>query len=585
MRRTVLQGLSCILLLICLQLPMEVQAAEERIEFGSEAYRWELGEEHPIGIHFYAYYEVEFIEFEIFYNERMLEHISGGELVEPGVVRIQSESPFSGAFSNMLYFAPLIGGRTSIAVRNINVHAQGGEVIQLERIRVYAHLEAPEEAGLRLITINGQEIEGFSYDVFNYDFEVEYEVEAIEIIATPMDENSEPRVINRELEVGVNRVTIITDHWPYGSVRYILYITRNQQDGYYVEEGEGEEIEAEEEVQEVIIPEPQVIHIADGDIGILGNPMLLAVVLLLQILLLCYLIYEKIRIEKRRKWREKVARHNARRRERERERRRGEVFDDFDGIDDFRLIDDRKVEIRVKGITMDYKQEQDEAGSLKELVLKIIKRNRKVKLLRALDNITFNVKKGEVLGIVGTNGSGKSTLLKIISGVLPPTYGEVEVDRSKVQLLTLGTGFDAELTGRENVYLNGALIGYSKDYIDERYDEIVAFAELEGFMEEKVKTYSSGMVSRLGFAIATAREAPGILILDEVLSVGDMHFARKSKAKIKELIHSGSTVLIVSHSPAAIRENCTSAIWIEKSRLMLQGDVDYVCKAYEGKAV
>ena len=169
----------------------------------------------------------------------------------------------------------------------------------------------------------------------------------------------------------------------------------------------------------------------------------------------------------------------------------------------------------------------------------------------------------------------------MISGALIPTGGRVLVDRSKVQLLTLGTGFDMELTGRENVYLNGAIIGYTKEFIDQKYDEIVRFAELEGFMEEKVRNYSSGMVSRLGFAIATVRDTPEILILDEVLSVGDLFFRKKSEARIRQMIHGGSTVLIVSHAPSVIRTNCTKAIWIEKGIKRAEGDPKEVCDWYE----
>ena len=333
-----------------------------------------------------------------------------------------------------------------------------------------------------------------------------------------------------------------------------------------------------------VTSEPTVIEIGGGAGTAFRNQLIMIVVLLSLILLLCYLIFAKVRIEKKRRWQERIARNRARQKRIKRERQQ-RIYDDFASIEKHQLVDRRRVEIKVTGITMDYLQERDEAGSFKELFLKTIRRKRQVRYLRALDDVTFNVKQGEIVGIVGTNGSGKSTLLKIISGVLPPTAGEVKVDRRKIQLLTLGTGFDMELTGRENVYLNGALIGYSKDYIDDHYEEIVAFAELEDFMEEKMKTYSSGMVSRLAFAIATAREAPGILILDEVLSVGDMHFAKKSKEKVRELIHSGSTVLIVSHSPATIRENCTSAIWLEKSKLMMQGEVGYVCAAYERNAL
>ena len=241
----------------------------------------------------------------------------------------------------------------------------------------------------------------------------------------------------------------------------------------------------------------------------------------------------------------------------------------------------QELEIDVQHVTMEFKREKDEATSIKELLIRTLKGQRSYEMFKALDDVSFTVYKGEVVGIIGTNGSGKSTILKIISGVLAPTEGKVVVDKNKIQLLTLGTGFDFELTGRENVYLNGSIIGYAKEYIDEKYDDIVKFAELEGFMEEKVRNYSSGMVSRLGFAIATARNTPEILILDEVLSVGDMFFRQKSEARIKEMMHGGSTVLIVSHSTSVIRNNCTKAVWIEKGHLRAVGDPKTVCEAYE----
>ncbi len=238
-------------------------------------------------------------------------------------------------------------------------------------------------------------------------------------------------------------------------------------------------------------------------------------------------------------------------------------------------------DIVVQNVTMEFRRAKDEATSLKELVVRTLRRQHRYETFRALDDVSFSVEKGAVMGIVGTNGSGKSTLLKIISGAMLPTRGRVWVDRRKVQLLTLGTGFDPELTGRENVYLSGAIIGYTKAFIDGKYEEIVRFAELEGFMEEKVRNYSSGMVSRLGFAIATARDTPEILILDEVLSVGDLFFRKKSEAKIRQMITGGSTVLIVSHTPSVIRSLCTKAVWIEKGRLRAVGDPKDVCEAYE----
>ena len=241
-------------------------------------------------------------------------------------------------------------------------------------------------------------------------------------------------------------------------------------------------------------------------------------------------------------------------------------------------------DIIVQNVTMCFKRAKDTPSGIKEAFINAVLRkdsDKKAEYFKALDNVSFSVKKGQTVGIIGTNGSGKSTLLKIISGALTPTDGEVFVNRDKVHLLTLGTGFDTELTGRENVYLNGAIIGYTKKYIDEKYDEIVRFAELEGFMDEKVRNYSSGMVSRLGFAIATMRDTPEILILDEVLSVGDMFFRKKSEEKIRSMINSGSTVLIVSHSTSVIRQNCSSVIWIEKGRLKMTGDPNEVCGAYE----
>ena len=241
-------------------------------------------------------------------------------------------------------------------------------------------------------------------------------------------------------------------------------------------------------------------------------------------------------------------------------------------------MDKEKTVIHVEHVTMEFRRGERTAGSLKELLLK---GQGKRQTFRALDDVSFSVDQGQVVGIVGANGSGKSTLLKIIAGVLTPTRGKVEVDREKVQLLTLGTGFDPELTGRENLFLNGALIGRSRQFLTRRYRQIVNFAELDGFMEERVRNYSSGMVSRLGFAIATAGEAPEILILDEVLSVGDMFFRKKSEARIREMIHGGSTVLIVSHSPGVIRGNCAKAIWLDKGKLRANGPAKEVCAAYE----
>lgn len=236
--------------------------------------------------------------------------------------------------------------------------------------------------------------------------------------------------------------------------------------------------------------------------------------------------------------------------------------------------------ISVQDVSMHFKVATSSYSGIKEFLIKKAKRQLSSRTLKALDHVSFDVYKGEVIGIIGTNGSGKSTILKIVSGVMEPTSGRVLVDFRKVQLLSLGAGFDPELTGRENIYLNGAIIGYSREYIDEHFDEIVRFAELEGFVDERVKNYSSGMTSRLGFAIATCGKAAEILILDEVLSVGDEFFRKKSLARVREMIHGGSTVLIVSHNAATIIEHCNRAIWIEKGILRMTGDPRTVCMAY-----
>lgn len=236
--------------------------------------------------------------------------------------------------------------------------------------------------------------------------------------------------------------------------------------------------------------------------------------------------------------------------------------------------------IQVQDLTMRFRIATNNVSGIKEYMIQTLRKQISYKELYALNHVNFNVYKGEIVGIIGTNGSGKSTLLKIVSGALNPTSGQVSVDQSKVQLLTLGTGFDMELSAKENVYLNGAIIGYSRNFIDEHYQEIVDFAELEGFMEEKVKNFSSGMVSRLGFSIATVAGAAEILILDEVLSVGDEFFRKKSLARIKELIHGGSTVLMVSHGMQTIIDNCTKVVWIEQGNMRMIGEPRKVCQAY-----
>ena len=235
--------------------------------------------------------------------------------------------------------------------------------------------------------------------------------------------------------------------------------------------------------------------------------------------------------------------------------------------------------IKVEDVSMHFNMASEKIENLKEYVIKIFKRQLFFKDFTALDHISFEVRKGEVFGIVGTNGSGKSTLLKIISGILDPTSGEVMTQGRISPLIELGAGFDGNLTAEENIYLNGAVLGYTKEFLDEKFDDIVEFAELRDFLEMPIKNYSSGMVARIAFAIATVVK-PDILIVDEILSVGDFLFQKKCEDRIRELMAGGTTVLLVSHSIEQIRELCNRAIWIEKGKMMMTGSTKEVCDAY-----
>ena len=229
---------------------------------------------------------------------------------------------------------------------------------------------------------------------------------------------------------------------------------------------------------------------------------------------------------------------------------------------------------------MHFNMASEKVENLKEYVIKLAKHQLFFTDFVALDKISFEVKPGEVFGIVGTNGSGKSTLLKIISGILEPTSGTVKTNGRISPLIELGAGFDGNLTARENIFLNGAVLGYSREFIEEKFQSIVDFAELWEFLDMPIKNYSSGMVARIAFAIATVVK-PDILIVDEILSVGDFLFQRKCEQRIKELMADGTTVLLVSHSIDQIRQLCNRVLWIEKGKQMRLGFTDEVCGAYE----
>ena len=234
-------------------------------------------------------------------------------------------------------------------------------------------------------------------------------------------------------------------------------------------------------------------------------------------------------------------------------------------------------------ISMHFNMASEKLESFKEYFIKLIKHQLFFKDFVAVDEVSFQIKKGEVFGIVGTNGSGKSTTLKMISGILKPTGGKVTINGTIAPLIELGAGFDGELTARENIYLNGAVLGYSKKYIEEHFDDIVEFAELRDFLDMPIKNYSSGMVARIAFAIATVI-TPDILIVDEILSVGDFMFQEKCEKRINELMDGGTTVIIVSHSMEQIERLCDRVMWIEKGKLRQIGPTKEVCAAYRSIA-
>lgn len=236
--------------------------------------------------------------------------------------------------------------------------------------------------------------------------------------------------------------------------------------------------------------------------------------------------------------------------------------------------------IKVENVSMKFRMNGDNVQSLKEFAINFAKGKTFYKDFWVFKDINFEVKKGEVVGIIGRNGAGKSTLLKIISGILTPTQGKVTLNGKVVPMLELGSGFDFELTGRENIFLNGSILGYSEQFLNEKYDEIVEFSELGEFIDTPIRNYSSGMMMRLAFAIATIVQ-PEILIVDEILAVGDEAFQKKSKRKMLELMGGGTTVLFVSHSIAQIREMCNRVVWLEKGQVKMQGDTKLVCDEYQ----
>lgn len=236
--------------------------------------------------------------------------------------------------------------------------------------------------------------------------------------------------------------------------------------------------------------------------------------------------------------------------------------------------------IEVKDVEMHFNMNKEKIDSLKEYVIKLAQRQLMYEDFVALDKVSVDIKKGEVFGIIGYNGSGKSTLLKAIAGILKPTSGTIKLYGTIAPLIELGAGFDLDLTARENIFLNGSVLGFSKKTISDKFDEIVEFSELRNFLDVPMKNYSSGMVARIGFSVATIVRSD-ILIVDEILSVGDILFQKKCEKRINTLMQSGTTVLIVSHSLEQIRRLCNKVLWLDNGKIKMLGDTKTVCDAYE----
>lgn len=237
--------------------------------------------------------------------------------------------------------------------------------------------------------------------------------------------------------------------------------------------------------------------------------------------------------------------------------------------------------INIDKVSMKFNLGIEKDFSTKQAFINLFKKKEKKKkeYFWALKDVSLHIDKGEVVGLIGSNGAGKSTLLKVVSGVMKPTNGKVVVNGVISPMIELGAGFDGNLTARENIYLNGAILGYSKKFLDSKFDEIVEFSELKDFLEVPVKNFSSGMTAKLAFSIATIVN-PEILIVDEILSVGDIKFQEKSKKKMMEMIKGGTTVLYVSHSLQSIKDLCTKVVWLEHGKVIKIGDTKEVCDEY-----
>lgn len=530
--------------------------ASGTISFGSESYQINKGDVFNIGVYVASDYVASDYHVELNYDSSKIRYLDGADRVDVtnGVMYFDGSSNQTN-FRFWLTCEAIESGNTSITIANSTIHTvnDAGELVSVD---ITSQAKAP-------LTVVGDEAETVSESEVDAPQD-EDEEEVAGAVVEPQEEKEE-EATNSDIESDDNSNDAIDTK----------------------ETVEPAETEVNDNVEPSEVPISQVKE-SFTIFGISGPQLyiilgILSIGVIFSIIGLILLIVDMKREKK------------AKNIDEESKQELVTLYLPEDDKDDIEFIDVENEEkkdvepsvpvshavIKVENVSMKFNIATSNASGIKDYIIQKLKKQVTTKEFYALNDINFEVFKGEVVGIIGTNGSGKSTLLKIVSGAMTPTTGRVVVDRRKIQILTLGTGFDMELTARENVYLNGSIIGYTKEFIDSHYDEIVEFAELQDFMEEKVKNFSSGMVSRLGFAIATVGGAAEILILDEVLAVGDEFFRKKSLARIKELIHGGSTVLLVSHSMETILENCTKCVWIEKGQLRKVGDPKDVCGEYK----
>ncbi len=590
-----------------------------RAYFGTEGgYTWKAGTRSDIGLYLESMEgeRIGEVSLTVTYDPDVLEFNSaedvGVTILSDGEFLLERTGSWEKTFKQILHFTPLVSTHTVVEISAAGGKTPSGEISAETIVRAEVEIPVRDECRLKSILIDGVQIEGFDSGKLFYDISVTGETEKLPVTAEA-ENGLETEISDTTLSVGDNIVYITAVSSNGMKARYTLRVNRGMDSGAaggdINEAGEGREtagVKAADATTSLgeIADDKEVLGSSSGKAsagkeskseritgaaGGEGEPaegeqdnselvikkalrkrQLADTILKVMLILICILSVSEaillvVRFRRSRLKKEKpLATDRFRKQVRSPE-----------------LSDRPPIVIQALHVCMDFDRAVNEYSSIKELAIQTIKGQRIKEKYRALNDISFDIRKGSIVGIIGTNGAGKSTLLKIISGALTPTGGIMRVNKNKVQILTLGTGFDVELTGRENVYLNGAIIGYDREFIDEHYEEIVEFAELSDFMNEKVKNYSSGMVSRLGFAIATVGPPPEILILDEVLSVGDQLFRKKSLKRIKELIHGGSTVLMVSHSTSTIKENCDMAIWLEKGHLIAIGEAEEVCDRYD----